>query len=77
MSAQFVLKYREQFVRVLRLRGTERDTMECVARERASIFTSEAEAWHAAYRFDLRPDWCAVAAVAEVGSQRAEVGGPK
>ena len=60
MSAQFVLKFREQFVRVVAVNF--REVCEVCPRAEATVFTSEPEAWHAAYRLDLRPDFCRVEA---------------
>ena len=59
MSAQFVLKFREQFVRVVE---GEREIAELVERLAATIFTSEAEAWHAAHRLQLYHEFCEVEA---------------
>lgn len=57
MSAQFFLQYRGHWIRTLL---TREDTCELVAREQATPFASEAEAWLAAARFQLEPDFCEV-----------------
>lgn len=53
MSAQFIVLYREQPVRFVPVATA--NVYEVVSRDRASVFTSEADAWFEAYRYDLNP----------------------
>lgn len=68
MSAQFLLKFRLSYVRVVA--ASEREVCELVSRAEGTVFTSEAEAWIAASRLNLPAEFCSVAAANEEGRMK-------